>query len=471
MVTVAKDGPRRILAAVDAAAAALGLRPGQPVAQAQASVPGLVVADAAPEADAQALADLAGWCLRYAPVVQPDPPDGIFIDITGAAHLMGGEAALLDDLVLRLAQAGLAVQGGLADTAGAAWAAARFGLAIIPPGNHVAALAGLPIGALRLMPDTCAQLQRLGIARIGQLTQLPRAQLTLRFGPELVTRCDRAFGHVAEPLTALVAPETAHARRAFPEPLGHIDGLGAAVTLLAQELCRVLDRRQQGLRQLDAVFRRVDGRPLGLRIGTARASRDPHHCARLVLDRLAEIDPGFGIDEVMLIASRTESLQAQQVSDLRLDAEEVDETALGQLIDKLGIRLGVQHVFRVAPVESEYPERSVRRVAALAPASGGLWPDRLPRPSRLIDPPEAIQAVALAPDNPPAYFIWRRRRILVRHADGPERIRGEWWVSDAEIHTIRDYYRIEDRAGRRFWLFRDAPMGAGGAWWLHGFFS
>jgi protein ImuB len=467
LVTVTTEGTRRIIAAANRSATVLGLRSGQPVAQAQASVPDLVLVDATPEADAMALTELAGWCLRYAPVVQPDPPDGIFIDIAGADHLFGGEPALLADVTRRLTRAGLQVKAGLADTAGAAWAAARFGHEpIIPRGGAATALAGLPVAALRLAPEICDALARLGIERIGQLEAMPRAQLTLRFGPQILERYDRAHGQAADPLTPLIPLETPQVRLSCPEPLGHLAALQEAVTRLAADLCRVLEAREEGLRLLDAVFRRVDGRPLGIRVGTARATRDPLHCTRLLAERLPEIDPGFGIDEVVLVAARSERLEPRQALGLHIE----QEADLGPLVDRLGVRLGAEHVFRAAPVESEYPERSVQRVAALAPASGGSWPERLPRPSRLVDPPEPVQAIALAPDNPPALFTWRRQRYRVRHADGPERIRGEWWMSDAELHTLRDYYRVEDDKGRRFWLFRDAPMGEG-HWWLQGFFS
>lgn len=435
-------------------------------------MPGLAVAEADPAADAEALAALAGWCLRYAPVVQPDPPDGILIDISGAAHLFGGERGLLADLTRRLRGAGLSVRAALADTPGGAWAMARFGRdAIVPEGAQAPTMEPLPVGALRLQPGLGDELRRLGIERIGQLAAMPRAQVTLRFGAGVVARCDAVLGRAAEPLTPLIPAEIPQASMAFAEPLMDAETLAMAVTRLAHALCRELERRQQGFRLLDAVFRRVDGAPLGTRLGTARASRDPLHCARLVCDRLAEIDPGFGIDEIRLVASRAEDMRERQATGLALDAEEGDEAALAQLIDRLGSRLGPGRIFRAVPVESEYPERAVRRVSALAPITGLSWPARLPRPSRLVDPPESIEAVALAPDHAPALFVWRRQRIQVRHADGPERIRGEWWLADAETDSLRDYYRIEDNGGRRFWIFRDAPMGEGTRWWLHGFFA
>ena len=474
---MARDGSRRVLAAVDSAAAALGLRPGLAAAQAQASVSGLALVNASPEADGRALVALAGWCLRCAPVVQPDPPDGVFLDIAGAAHLLGGEAALLEDLLLRLDRSGLAARTAVADTPGAAWALARHGaqsVTVAPPGRAAAVLAELPVAALRITAETARGLNLLGIERVGQLAGHSRPQLALRFGRDLLDRLDRALGRLPEPLTPLLPPDIPTARIAFAEPVGHPEGLSASLDRLLPELCRALDRGGQGLRRLDAIFRRVDGRPIAIRVATAVPTRDPAHLVRLVRQRLDTVDPGFGIDEITVAATRTESLRERQ-GDVRaaLDpgAGEGDPAALGPLVDRLGMRFGTARVFRLAPVESRYPERSVRRVAPLAPATGASWPATLPRPARILDPPEPITAVAVVPDEPPSAFVWRRVRYVVRRADGPERVRGEWWRCDAEVASLRDYYRVEDGAGRRFWLFRDAPMAAGAKWWLHGRFA
>lgn len=471
-MTAIRIGSRRVIAAADRNARKLGLRAGQTIAQAQASVPGLVIVEATPEADAAALQDLAGWCLRYSPLVQPDPPDGIFLDVTGAAHLFGGEALLLQDVSRRLARAGIEVRAAIADTPGAAAAIARFGAdPIVPPGGAVVALAGLPVAALRIGADVSDGLHRLGIERIGQMATVPRASLTLRFGPEPIERYDKVFGHSAEPLVPFLPAEAPQVRLAFAEPLGHADGLAAALMRLTVALCRDLEARQSGLRQLDAVFRRVDGHALGLRIGTAAASRDPRHLERLLLAHLAEIDPGFGIDELVLVAARIERIEPVQTIGTHLDLDGENTVGLDQLVDKLGVRIGSDHIYRAAPVESLVPERSVRRLPPLAPATGGAWPTALTRPSRIIEPPEPITAVALLPDNPPTFFIWRRVRHIVKAADGPERVRGEWWRADEETASLRDYYRVEDQDGCRFWLFRDAPADEGGRWWLHGRFS
>jgi protein ImuB len=471
-VTAAREGSRRLVAAADEAALAFGLRPGQTIAHAQASVPDLAVVEAEPDADLAALGELARWCGRYSPIIQADPPDGAAIDIAGSAHLFGGETGLLRDLLRRVRRSGFSAHAGLADTPGAAWAMARFaGGGIVPAGAAAQSVAPLPVAALRLDAETCRALALLGVERVGQLAALPRAQLTRRFGRALFERYERVVGLAPDPLTPIVPREVPRVRLAFPEPLAHLDGLAAALEDLAGELCRELERRGEGLRLLDTVLRRVDGQPIALRVGASLPTRDPAHCVRLVGERLATIDPGFGIDEMALVAARVEPLRERQAEAVApLDAECRDQAALAPLVDRLGVRLGQERVFRAAPVESRVPERSVKRIPALAPATGS-WPEALPRPSRIIDPPEEVQAMALLPDYPPTLFVWRRVRYRVRSADGPERVHGEWWRSDAETGEMRDYYRVEDEAGRRFWLFRNAPAPEGTRWWLHGRFA
>jgi protein ImuB len=461
-ITVVQEGSRRILASVDATARCLGLRPGLTVAHAQAMVPSLHIVEATPEEDATALTRLATWCLRYAPLVAPDPPDGIWIDIAGAAHLFGGEALLIEDLIGRLARNGITASATVADAPGAAWAVTRYGeIRVVSPGGLVEAVAALPVEALRLEPKILEALRRLGIDRIGQLAAMPRAPMVRRFGHAAALRLDQAFGHVFEPISPIIPEETLSQRLAFAEPIGRLEDLERMTARLATKLCRKLEKRSLGIRRLDLILRRTDRRDAALRVGTARATRDAPHLARLFDEQLGTVDPGFGIDEAVLVASRTEPLEERQVG--------VEDGAdLGRLVDRLGARLGQSRVYRLASIESRIPERSVKRIPALAPPTGVTWPARLPRPSRLLDPPEPVAAMALVPDHPPVSFVWRRVRHRVRQADGPERVLGEWWISDREMAAMRDYYRIETETGARFWLFRDAPAADGGRWWLHG---
>ncbi|WP_082173646.1 DUF6504 family protein [Methylobacterium platani] len=467
LVAVAQEGPRRVLGAVDRAARLRRLRPGLALTQAQAMVPGLHLIAADPEGDAAALSRLAAWCLAYAPLVAADPPDGIWIDVAGAAHLHGGEAALLAALRRRLGRAGYRVRAALADTPGAAWAAARClsPETVLPPGGQRAALLDLPLWALRLDRETVSALGQLGLTRVAHLADQPRGPLRLRFGEAPARRLDQAFGHAPEPLATL-APPVAHAvRLAFAEPIGAPETLARVTGRLTAMLAEDLTRHGLGARRLDLVFRRVDGLDQSVSVGTARPSRDPRHLARLLSERLATIDPGHGLDEAHLAAPSVERLEARQ---LAANGEEPDPDAMAELVDRLVLRLGPGRVFRRAPVESEWPERAVRRVAPLSPATGVTWPADLPRPGRLLPVPEPVAVLAALPDAPPSAFTWRGTRRLVARADGPERIFGEWWLAEDEVAASRDYYRVEDETGARYWLFRDSLTAAGARWWLHG---
>jgi protein ImuB len=467
LVAAAQEGPRRVLSAVDRAARHLGLRPGLALAQAQAMVPGLTVIEADPEGDAAALVRLAAWCLTYAPLVAPDPPDGIWIDVAGAAHLHGGEAALLSHLRRRLARAGYRVRVAVADTPGAAWAAARClsPETVLPPGGQREALLALPLRALRLDPDTVAGLAQLGLTRVDHLVGQPRGPLRLRFGEEPARRLDQALGLRPEPLATLAPPSEHAVRLAFPEPIGAPETLARVAGRLTTMLAENLARHGLGARRLDLVFRRVDGLDQAVSVGTARPSRDPRHLARLVAERLPHVDPGHGLDEARLSAPRVERLEARQ---LAAAGEDPDPDTMAELVDRLVLRLGPGRVFRKAPVESEWPERAVRRIAPLSPAAGVTWPADLPRPGRLLPVPEPVAVLAALPDAPPTVFTWRGTRRRVARADGPERIFGEWWLSDDEVAATRDYYRVEDETGARYWLFRDALTRDGARWWLHG---
>lgn len=464
-------GSKRVLVAVDRAARRLGLRPGMAVAHAQAAVPGLAVVEAEPDADAAALLQLGAWCLRrYSPLVALDAPDGLWVEIAGAAHLFRGEAGLIDDLLAQLAQRALSARASVADTPGAAWAVARYAPRerVVAPGCQTAAVAALPLRALRLPREAVDGLAQLGVERVGQLAAKPRAPLRLRFGPEPGQRLDQAFGHAAEPLAYLDLPDAPRARLAFAEPISAPETLARVTERLLTELCTELERRGLGARRLDLVFRRVDGASRGLRVATARPNRTVRHLMQLFDERLALVDPGFGIDEAVLIAARAEWFDAAQagLGDLAGEPAEAD---LAELVDRLSARLGPERVYRLVARASALPERSVARAGPLAAAaSEAAWPADLPRPARLLHPPEPVAVTALAPDHPPALFVWRGARLRVARADGPERVDGEWWVSDAEQGLVRDYYRVEVLAGDRFWLFRDAPAAEGGRWWLHG---
>lgn len=469
-------GTRR-LSAVDDAAAALGLFVGQKAADALALVPELDLAEADPAADAQALQALTDWCVRFSPAVAPDPPDGLFLDITGLAHLWGGEAELACDLRARLQANGLAIRCAVADTAGAAWALARQGppVQICPEGGQDAALKNLSVLALRLTPQAGAQLERLGVARIGQLAKLPRGELARRFGAQTLERLDQALGAAPEALAFRRPPTPWVDRLAFAEPISAPEDMARVCADILERLCARLTAAGQGARRFEIAYHRLDGRALTAQVGLAAAGREAGRIARLFAPKLEPLDPGFGVESVTLAAREVEPLAPRQTG-LAPDDQPPMPADLAPLVDRLANRLGPDRVWTSQPVESHVPERALSRRPPLAEAPVTGWDPERPRPLRLFRRPEPIEATAPIPDDPPVQFRWRGRLHRVRLAEGPERIGAEWWkvpVEAVSIAHIRDYYRVEDQEGGRFWIFRAGLYEAGtpARWWLHGLFG
>jgi len=474
----------RRLTAVDAGAAARGLFVGQKATDAAALAPELTTAEADPAADLAALEALADWCARFSPAVAMDPPDGLFLDITGVGHLWRGEPALARDLIGRLAGNGIPARAAVAATPGAAWALVRFGAeqTISALGEDEARLAPLPITALRLPMEAAAQIVRLGLTTIGALADLPRGSLTRRFGAEVVRRLDQAVGRAREALVYRRPPTPWFARLAFAEPISAPEDLARVTSDIAALLCARLEREGRGARRFELAFHRLDGQVQCLSIGLALPGREAPRIARLFQPALETVDPGFGIEVVTLVAAEVEGLSPRQ---RRLDEhrEVAVEEGLAPLVDRLANRLGEGAVWRAEAFPSHAPERAVaRRPPLSAPssapssASASGWDPERPRPLRLFRRPEPIEVVAPVPDDPPILFRWRGSSHRVRRAEGPERLAREWWRRPFEApdaHRARDYYRVEDMAGARFWVFRDglhAP-GAPAKWWLHGLFG
>jgi protein ImuB len=473
-VVVSGERGRQTVVAADPAAEDAGIAPGMALADARAVLPGLRAAESEPEADARALDGLADWCGRYTPRVGLDPPDGLLLDVTGCAHLFGGETGLLADLAGRLRGFGYSCRLALADTPSAAAALARFGpehVLRVPPGGGKAALAGLPMAALRLPAETTALLRRLGLRRIGDLYPLPRAPLARRLGAAVVRRLDQALGLAAEPVSPR-RPVPAHeARLAFAEPISERRSIEEALGRLLGRLCAGLERAGQGARRLDLACFGTDGRVGRLSIGTSRPSRDPTHLARLFAERLGRLEPGHGF-EVMSLLAAAEPLSAVQIALAGSGAGEGAPPDLAELVDRLGNRLGLDSVRCLLPRESWWPERAVAPVPAPVPPrlSVRAWPADRPRPVRLLARPEPVEVTAPVPDDPPVMFRWQGRVHRVRRADGPERIEPEWWFEAGEM---RDYYRVEDTEGARFWIYRAGlhHPGRPARWFLHGMFA
>lgn len=446
---------------LNAAAEAAGLRRGMTLADARALCPWLHTCPADPVADAQALRILARWAGRYSPWVGREGDDGLVLDVTGVAHLFGGETALVGQMRDRLARGGLTALIGLAETRGAAHALARHGGGIAAPGRVLEAIGSLPPAALRLAGESCAVLERLGLRRIRDLAALPRVTLARRFGPELLRRLEQALGERGEPVSADPQPPHFGVRMTLPEPIGLMQDVMAGLERLLERLCATLEAEAQGARRLRLELRRVDGGTAQTEIALARPMREAGVMAELFARAVAQVDAGFGIDALRLSAPVVEPLAPRQLT----TARETGNDRLADLLTRLGNRTGFDNIQRRLPAESHIPERSflVASAAWSAPTDG--WPAVPDRPLVLFAP----EPVPAAGTSPPRRFSWRGMRLTTQRATGPERIAPEWWFDDPAWRSgVRDYWRLETREGRHLWLFH-TPQAPG--WYVQGEFA
>ncbi|WKL56544.1 DNA polymerase Y family protein [Asticcacaulis sp. ZE23SCel15] len=462
---------------MDDLARSLGISVGMPVAKAQALVDDLLLLDADPVADRVALEALALWGLRrYSPIVMADPPDGIVLDVTGATHRFGGDQGLLEDIISQLEDKGIKAKASMSETWAASYALARYlpaKMTLIPPGKTNETLLKLPVDALRLPVSTLDGLRVLGFDTIGELASQPRAPLTLRFGPELFRRIDMAFGRMNQPVTPIEPPEMIISRRSFFEPIGAPDTIAQYTRILVDDLCDRLEDAGEGALQVDLRFYRVDNKVEAIQVRTAKPVRDEKRLCRLLCDKIETVDPGFGIERMVLAATLTGPLSPAQIHATFGEAKIPD---VDDLWDTLNNRFGgSSRLYRSVASPSDIPERAVRKLAVHAKATGSSRNAGFRRPFRLLRPPEAMQTMALLPDHPPVSFQWRGSRYRVTAADGPERVRGEWWKTDKEAGKVRDYFILEVDSGERFWAFRtgDGQNEDTGAlrWYMHGKFA
>lgn len=497
------------LGALDREAAKEGLRPGQSLADARALVPALKVTALDAPALAAAFADLADWHTNLSPLVAVMGGENAYgdlvIDITGVAHLFGGESALLSLALTRLRRENYTVAGAIAPTIGAAWALSHFARSQIVERDELAEkLADLPVAALRLDPARIGGLTQMGLRRIGQLTGRPRAPLEARFGASLLLRLDQAHGRASERLVPRLPPAEHRAERRFPDPIGLMDDVLAATKDLAIQLACRLEKAGLGAQHFALFLYRVDHKVMMLAVRSARLTRDPAHITRLFTHRAdrfsGEYDAGFGIDMVRLCADATGPLDAVQTGAFARNDGMAD---LDRLIDRLGSRLGAGAVLRSQAVASHIPERAVRLLPAQQPlAIVPPPPARLERPLRLLPQPEPVIITAEVPDGLPAAMLWRHRSYRLLRAAGPERLGAEWWRGDQRLELVpqpdpetlkpgqeppyvaalplfdamaatRDYYVVEDETGCRFWIFRLGFYGQPSppTWYLHGLFA
>lgn len=474
------------IAALDEQAERLRLKPGMGIADARAMHPGIEFVEADPAADRRLQESLADWCDRYTPLVALDGRDGLFLDITGCAHLFGGEKALLDDLLARFFHQGFDVRAALASTPGAAWAAARFRSPdIVDQGAEGKMLAPLPLAALRLEPATIAGLESVGLRNTGAILHAPRAPLARRFGAKLLARIDQALGRIEETISPRLPVAALSVERHLAEPISLTEDIERLILLLAGGLKADLERRGEGARALQLLLFRVDGMVSRIGVGTSRPLRAPELIAKLFHERLATLedtlDAGYGFDLVRLSVLASAPFDMAQ-TDLAGDISGGEED-IALFADRIAARLGTDAVQKSVLVESHLPERAVAALpfattvgaSMVARAVSAPRPVAVPeRPIRLLSHPEQIEVMAAEiPEGPPARFRWRRALYDVVRSEGPERIAPEWWREGADAAT-RDYFRVEDGAGRRYWLFRQGFYGAGEnapRWFLQGLFA
>ncbi|MCO5730573.1 DNA polymerase Y family protein [Rhizobium sp. SSA_523] len=474
LAVIARAGSKRWVSAADAAARKAGVRVGMPAAKAQAIFRGLLLVDADPAADAAALDRLGLWALgHYSPIVAVDGTDGIVMDTEGADHLQGGELPMITGIVNLFRSRKLTARVAIADTWGAAHACVRAisrDVVIVPPGEIIRAVEALPISLLRLPEKVVQDLRVLGFQTIGELSNTPRAPLALRFGPEVGRRLDQMYGRMSDPIDPIRTAELVEVSRAFQEPIGAAETINKYVGRLVVQLVTELERRGLGVRRTDLIVHKVDNTIQAIRAGTAKPARDIAWLTKLFKDRTEKIEPGFGIEKLVLVAVSTEPLAQEQKASSLVEEEVQDVTPLIDIFANRG-----QRVYRVAPFASDVPERSVRRIEAVDAEETAGWVSHWRRPIRLFDRPELIQAIALLPDYPPASITWRGRRHRVKRADGPERVFGEWWKHPNELEAVRDYFAIENDEGERFWIFRSGdgldPETGSHRWFMHGIFA
>jgi protein ImuB len=474
-VLIERVGQREVVTAACPVALALGLAPGMAAAHARALVADLDVHDADAAQDTAWLDRLALHAvLHWTPTASPSGPDGIWLDMTGASHLFGGEARFCRHVVRFLARLGYSGRIAIAGTPGAAHALARYAgeqILMLPRAAEAGALAELPIAALRLESDALAAAARFGLERVGDLYPMPRGPLARRLGLRTVERLDQALGRAREPIVAVVPFEAPEVTRRLLEPIGTPEAIAQVISDLVADLVLVLQQRGLGVRGAVLTASRIDGTDQRIAIGASRATRDARHLVRMFGLKLDRIEPGLGIEAMQLTVPHSEPLGARPGGALLPDSGEIPD--LAPAIDQLAGRAGEQAVFRLTLEESDVPERAVRRAPPLAPATG--WP-AWKRPVRMLRRPELLShVVALLPDHPPRRFTWRGKSYAVTAGDGPERIHGEWWRTDRELWAVRDYFRVEVEGGQRFWVFRRGdgvvPETGDLSWYLHGFFG
>lgn len=458
-----------VISACNIHAERLGIQPGLVLADARAIVPNLEVRDEELGMSLNVLEELAAWGIRFTPVVSVDEPDGLLMDVSGCAHLWGGERAYVQAIESRLNARGYDVRVSMADTPGVAWAVARYGEGnlIVRNGHGKERIADLPPEALRLDPDSVSRLHKLGLRRVGQFMNMERHVLRRRFGRQLLDQIDKALGTQLEKVNAITPPKVYEERLSCLEPIVTREGILIGLEKLLLVVCGRLQKEQKGLRSVSLRSYRIDGKIVEIRVGTHKPTHHVTHLMRLFEHKVSSIDPGLGIELFILEAFEVEVNPAEQ-EQLWEEGAGLGDERLSELIDRMIDKGGIE-ISSFLPDERYWPERSYRLASSLMELASTAWRTDIPRPVQLLDPPEVIEVSAPIPDYPPMLFVYRGNVHRISRADGPERIEQEWWLQEGQH---RDYYLVEDDTGVRFWIFRRGHYhDTDYQWFLHGFFA
>lgn len=460
---------KMMIKAVSLQARSEGIKAGDVLASARAIIPDLVYFQDDPVSVQKLLSALAEWCLRFTPTVAVDAPDGLLLDISGCTHLWGGERSYIKSLQHKLLTGGYQAQIAIADTIGSAWALARYGnskSSIAVPKKHIEMLSLLPPTALRIEVSTVQRMQKLGFKNIGMFMNMPHNILRRRFGNHLLQRLNQALGNYPETLSPIQPIAPYQERLPCLEPICTATGIAIALRTLLEQLCFRLQKEGKGLRNGVLKGYRIDGNIQQIQIGTNKASYNITHLFQLFELKISTIEPALGIELFVLEAITVEDTYSAQEALWHTPGQ---QDKIAELLDNIAGKLGLNTISRYLPVAQHWPERSVKIAHSLQEMPSVVWPNTLSRPIHLLAKPEPIEVTVPLPDYPPILFLHKKRVYKLVKADGPERIEQEWWLENG---AARDYYRVEDEQGARYWLFRLGQYGHGTPqWFLHGFFA
>lgn len=470
-VLAGPDHGRMLVTAASVAATRVGIGHGMVISDAKIQCPSVQVLDDVPGLAEKLLQNMAAWCIRFSPVVAVDLPDGLLIDATGCAHLWGGETGYVKELTAKFKGFGYHTRAAMADTIGAAWAVARYGSeqAIVRPAEQAEAIRSLPAAALRIDSTITERLQKLGLSTIGSFMQMPSAVLRRRFGTDFLFRLQQALGTREEFIESVLPVDGYSERLPCLELISTPGGIEIAAQQLLASLCKRLQQAGKGVRVLVLTAHRIDTKTESIGVTTHQASNNPFHLFKLLAYKIPTISPGLGIELFILEATQVEKVAPVQQTCWSANGV-LESREIAALLDNLENRFGNDIVHRYLPVEHHWPERAARPASSLAEKPAIGWQPHKQRPLQLLPQPQPVWVMAPIPDYPPMNFRYQNQLYIIAQADACERIEAEWWV-DGGLH--RDYYIVEDEAGKRYWLYRLGHYNetTQPTWFLHGFFA